>query len=67
MKLSRRYQVMSAIGWCEDCETSVIHGYDEMAENAAAKHASGTGHQVRVMQSRLIIIEPQPAGEADHG
>jgi len=52
VKLARRYQVLMASGWCEDCEVSVIHD-DATAEVAAASHARGLGHRVRVIQSKL--------------
>jgi len=60
-RLTRRYQVLSAAGWCEDCEVFLTSGDDTTAEKAAAEHArGGLGHRVRVIQSRLVIIGPQP-------
>ena len=58
-KLNRRYQVLPAAGWCETCGISVTRSAGNSAEKAAAMHARGEGHRVRVIHTRFVIIGPQ--------
>jgi len=58
-RLTRRYQVLSAAGWCEDCEVFLTSGDDTTPKGRAEHARGGLGHRVRVIQSRLVIIGPQ--------
>lgn len=57
-KLARRFQILEAIGYCTTCQDRVT-GPDATLEDDAASHTRGTGHEVRITQTRLIIIAPQ--------
>lgn len=50
MKLSRRYQSLPAVATCATCA--------KVIEGDARAHAAKTGHQVRITETSLIIIEP---------
>jgi hypothetical protein len=54
-KLSRRYQVLLSTGQCARCPKAFA-GPAAVAD--AARHVTRTGHEVRVTQTRLIIIGP---------
>jgi hypothetical protein len=60
VKLIRRYQMLPLSGHCRTCEQFFVSG--DVAERAGW-HARHTGHEVRITETRLIIIT-QPAAVA---
>lgn len=61
-KLSRRYQVQPDAGCCAICPAVTFVGPG--AKMAALRHIRATGHEVRIFETRLIIIAPQAAEAA---
>jgi hypothetical protein len=62
--MSRRYQVPPPFAYCDTCRTVVSGPQSPAVEGDARAHATTTGHEVRITQTRLIIIAPQAAGAA---
>jgi hypothetical protein len=53
-KLSRRFQVLPLTGHCSVCDLPITGDVD----HASIDHAAATGHEVRITDTRLIIIAP---------
>lgn len=59
---SRRVQVQPRIATCTaGCGQIVIRWPGQDLEQAAATHTTATGHETRIVNTRLTIITPKPA------
>lgn len=58
-KLSRRYQVPPDFAYCDACRMVVSGDRSPAVEGDARAHAETTGHEVRITQTRLVIIGTQ--------